>query len=41
MTAKPNALQSMSVIYASLIMGVVLFGVMTIFVLGKPAHTSG
>lgn len=38
MTAKPNALQSMSVIYASLIMGVVLFGVMTIFVLGKPAQ---
>ncbi len=38
MATKPNAFQSMSVIYASLIMGVVLFGVMTIFVLGKPAQ---
>ncbi len=38
MATKPNALQTMSLIYISLIMGVVLFGVMTIFVLGKPAQ---
>lgn len=38
MAPKPNALQTMTIIYASLIMGVILFGVMTIFVLGKPAQ---
>ena len=36
MATKPNTFQTMSIIYISLIMGVVLFGVMTIFVLGKP-----
>ena len=38
MANKPTTFQTMALIYISLIMGVVLFGVMTIFVLGKPAQ---